>query len=101
GSLPLWSLIRDDKLVQLPSLMQRGRNAGMIQIESSLAALLEAGAISRDTARRFADDPRRFAEAPNREVAPSVGEAAKAPVAKDAERSGIQDLVGKVFRRKS
>jgi len=58
GGMALWSLIRDDKLFQLPSLLQRGRGFGMIRIEDSLNALLEAGTITVDTAKRYADDPR-------------------------------------------
>jgi twitching motility protein PilT len=58
GNVPLWSLIRDNKLFQLPSLLQRGRNYGMIRAEDSLNELLARGTIDEDTARRYADDPR-------------------------------------------
>ena len=58
GGMALWTLIRDDKLYQLPSLQQRGRAFGMIRIEDSLNDLLEAGVITMDVAKRFADDPR-------------------------------------------
>jgi twitching motility protein PilT len=58
GNVPLWSLIRDNKLFQLPSLLQRGRNYGMIRAEDSLNELLARGVIDEDTARRYADDPR-------------------------------------------
>ncbi|MGB8225148.1 MAG: PilT/PilU family type 4a pilus ATPase [Polyangiales bacterium] len=58
GGMALWSLIRDDKLFQLPSLLQRGRGFGMIRIEDSLNALLASGVISTETAKTFADDPR-------------------------------------------
>ena len=58
GGMALWSLIRDDKLFQLPSLLQRGRAFGMIRIEDSLNALIESGAISSEEAKRHADDPR-------------------------------------------
>lgn len=63
GSMALWTLIRDDKLYQLPSLQQRGRAFGMIRIEDSLNDLLRAGTISMETAKRFADDPRVIGEA--------------------------------------
>ena len=49
GVLPLAVLIRDDKLYQLPNLMQRGRAFGMIRFDESLA---------RARARRHAS-PRR------------------------------------------
>jgi twitching motility protein PilT len=58
GNIPLWSLIRDNKLFQLPSLLQRGRNYGMIRAEDSLNDLLARGIIDEDTAKHYADDPR-------------------------------------------
>jgi twitching motility protein PilT len=58
GGMALWSLIRDDKLFQLPSLLQRGRAFGMIRIEDSLNALLAAGTISVEVAKQYADDER-------------------------------------------
>jgi twitching motility protein PilT len=58
GGMALWTLIRDDKLYQLPSLLQRGRGFGMIRIEDSLNELVAKGEISMETAKTFADDPR-------------------------------------------
>ena len=58
GSIPLWTLIRDNKLFQLPSLLQRGRNYGMIRIEDSLDELLAAGIVDIETARAHADEPK-------------------------------------------
>jgi twitching motility protein PilT len=52
GVLPLATLIRDDKLYQLPSLLQRGKAFGMIRFEDSLAELQRAGRISAETAKR-------------------------------------------------
>lgn len=66
GGMALWTLIRDDKLFQLPSLLQRGRGFGMIRIEDSLNELLAAGVISIDTAKAYADDPRVIGQAPPR-----------------------------------
>jgi twitching motility protein PilT len=64
GGMALWTLIRDDKLYQLPSLLQRGRSFGMIRIEDSLNELVASGVISSDVARTFADDPRLIAQTP-------------------------------------
>ncbi len=58
GNMALWSLIRDDKLFQLPSLLQRGRAFGMIRIEDSLNQLLSAGVITEEVAKAYADDAR-------------------------------------------
>ncbi len=63
GNMALWSLIRDDKLFQLPSLLQRGRAFGMIRIEDSLNGLLSAGVISEEAAKAYADDPRVIGDA--------------------------------------
>jgi twitching motility protein PilT len=52
NALPVAALIRDDKLYQLPNLMQRGRALGMIRIADSLNELARVGRISEDTARR-------------------------------------------------
>jgi twitching motility protein PilT len=52
GVLPLAVLIRDDKLYQLPNLMQRGRAFGMIRFEESLLELLRSGKITEDTVRQ-------------------------------------------------
>jgi twitching motility protein PilT len=49
GVLPLAVLIRDDKLFQLPNLMQRGRAFGMIRFEESLLELLRSGKITEQT----------------------------------------------------
>lgn len=61
GGVPLWSLIRDNKLFQLPSLLQRGRNFGMIGLDDSLRELLTHGVIERDEALEHAEDPRALA----------------------------------------
>jgi len=58
GNVPLWTLIRDNKLFQLPSLLQRGRAYGMIRVEDSLNEWLERGVIDLETARAHADDPK-------------------------------------------
>lgn len=58
GNVPLWSLVRDNKLFQLPSLFQRGRNFGMIRLEDSLRELLAAGIVEAEEAERYASDAR-------------------------------------------
>lgn len=60
GSVPLWALIRDNKLFQLPSLQQRGRSAGMIRLDTSLMALVQSGKVHKDVARSLAENPAEF-----------------------------------------
>ncbi|MEM9728438.1 MAG: PilT/PilU family type 4a pilus ATPase [Myxococcota bacterium] len=87
GNMALWSLIRDDKLFQLPSLLQRGRGFGMIRIEDSLNALLAAGQITEKVAKRYADDPRLIQGSP---AAPMGRVADEAP-----EAGGRRKFFGK------
>lgn len=60
GGVPLWALIRDNKLFQLPSLQQRGRSAGMIRLDTSLIALVQSGRVHKDVARSFAENVPEF-----------------------------------------
>ncbi len=55
GVLALATLIRDDKLFQLPNLLQRGRSFGMIRFDESLLELARTGKITEDTALAFAE----------------------------------------------
>ncbi len=77
GGMALWSLIRDDKLFQLPSLLQRGRAFGMIRIEDSLNELVSSGVISIKTAKTFADDPRVIGHSPKQPLSPPEGSPAQ------------------------
>jgi twitching motility protein PilT len=61
GVLPLATLIRDDKLYQLPSLMQRGRAFGMIRFDESLAELVKSGKVTEEAALPFAENKKLFA----------------------------------------
>ncbi len=62
GSVPLWNLIRDNKLLQLPNLQARGRSAGMIQLDTSLAELIAAEKISEETAMLYAENPKELTQ---------------------------------------
>lgn len=93
GNIPLWAMIRDNKLYQLPSLLQRGRAYGMIRIDDSLNELVEQGLVTAETARLYADDPKSVGVKRDRtsEVSPH------APTAADAQKKqpGIGGLFGK------
>ena len=60
GVLPLAVLIRDNKLFQLPNLMQRGRSLGMIRLDESLIDLVKRGKISEETALANADSKKEM-----------------------------------------
>lgn len=70
GNIALWNLIKDDKLFQLPSLLQRGRAFGMIRIEDSLKELLSAGTITMETAKALSNDPRALVQRAEPQPAP-------------------------------
>ncbi|MFO0548969.1 MAG: PilT/PilU family type 4a pilus ATPase [Polyangiaceae bacterium] len=50
GSVALSSLIRDEKMYQIPSLLQRGRGAGILRLGEALAELVSAGTITQEDA---------------------------------------------------
>lgn len=54
------NLIREERVFQLKSAMTTGRSLGMCQLDDSLADLVKAGTVSKETARRFAEDPKPF-----------------------------------------
>jgi len=60
GTFNLGNMIRDDKLVQVASLMQIGRKVGMQTVDRALEGLLEAGQITPETAWRRAESPETF-----------------------------------------
>lgn len=84
GNLPLWNLIRDDKLFQLPSLQQRGRAFGMIRIEDSLNEMIERDLVDEKVAKTFADDPRGV----GKKVVPD-------PNAEPEKKGGLRNMFGK------
>jgi len=85
GVLPLAVLIRDDKLFQLPNLMQRGRSFGMIRFDESLAELVKAGKITEDVAMQFAETKATLAQSIK----------GPAPVAAAAPKGRFGGLFGK------
>jgi twitching motility protein PilT len=57
GSVALWSLIRDAKTYQIPSLQQRGKGFGIVRLDDSLADLVRAGRVTRAAAFAIAENP--------------------------------------------
>lgn len=54
------NLIREERVFQLRSVMQTGRNLGMCLFDDSLLELVKSGTISKETARRHCEDPKAF-----------------------------------------
>jgi twitching motility protein PilT len=54
------NLIREEKTFQIRSVMQTGRNDGMILLDDSIAEMVKLGQVTKEVARRFAEDPKRF-----------------------------------------
>jgi twitching motility protein PilT len=57
GSVSLWSLIRDGKTFQIPSLQQRGKGFGILRLDESLAELVKSGRVSAAAALAVAEHP--------------------------------------------
>jgi twitching motility protein PilT len=57
GSVALWSLIRDNKTYQIPSLQQRGKGLGIVRLDESLADLVREGRATREAALAVAENP--------------------------------------------
>ncbi len=55
GSIALFSLIRDGRTFQIPSLMQRGKALGIVRLDESLAELVFRGKVSIEEAKAFAE----------------------------------------------
>lgn len=54
------NLIREDKVFQIPNIMQSNVDGGMCTMDASLASLVQKGDISRDDARTIAAEPENF-----------------------------------------
>lgn len=59
-NLAIANLIREERVFQLRSAMTMGRSQGMCLLDDSLLELVHAGTITKDAARRCAEDPKPF-----------------------------------------
>jgi twitching motility protein PilT len=87
GSVALWSMIRDNKTFQIPSLQQRGRGFGILRLDESLAELVRAGRTTLAAAMAVAENPEEL------EAVVTGKHAAKAPSAAAPKKDG--GLLGK------
>lgn len=54
------NLVREQKIFQIPSIIQSSAAEGMITLDMSLADLIQKGAVSREEARKVAFDPAKL-----------------------------------------
>ena len=60
GTVPVGTLIRENKIHQIPTMMQLGRQSGMQTVDQALLELVQAGLITGETAWRRAEKPQDF-----------------------------------------
>lgn len=100
GSVALWSLIRDGKTYQIPSLQQRGKGFGIIRLDESLHDLVRAGRVTKDAALAVAENPEDLdAVLSGRKPAPGA-QPAVLPGAKPEGAPGLLGKAGQLFGRK-
>jgi twitching motility protein PilT len=100
GSVALWSLIRDNKTFQIPSLQQRGKGFGILRLDESLLDLVRAGRVIREAALAVAEAPDDLeAILDGKRPAPGVPAAAPAP-AKTAAPGGLLGKAGQIFGKR-
>jgi twitching motility protein PilT len=95
GSVALWSLIRDNKTFQIPSLQQRGRGFGILRLDESLADLVRAGRATLGAAMAVAENPEEL-------EATLAGKqaAAKPPEPAKKEVGGLLGKAGNLFGKR-
>ncbi len=54
------NLIRENRAIQIKSVLQTGISQGMTSLDNSLENLVKAGTITREEAARHADEPKKF-----------------------------------------
>jgi twitching motility protein PilT len=93
GSIALWSLIRDGKTFQIPSLQQRGKALGIIRLDDSLSQLVRDGVVSMEAARPYVETPEDFDPFGQKKGPAAPGQ--PAAKANDGLFSRAQSLLGK------
>jgi twitching motility protein PilT len=93
GSVSLWSLIRDNKTYQIPSLQQRGKGLGIIRFDDSLAELVKNRRTTMEIAKQWAENPEEL------EVTVRAMQKAPAPPPPPPKAAGAvaMDTLGGIF----
>ena len=72
SSIALYTLIRDARTLQIPSLQQRGRALGVVRLDESLAELVRAQKVTLEVAKHFAESPQELDAHTMRSVPPTA-----------------------------
>ncbi|HEX3344926.1 MAG TPA: PilT/PilU family type 4a pilus ATPase [Polyangiaceae bacterium] len=99
GSIALWSLIRDNKTFQIPSLQQRGKGFGILRLDESLYDLAKAGRITQQAALSVAEQPEEL-EAVFSGKRPPPGAVAAVPPPKPDATGGLLGKAGQLFGKR-
>ncbi len=100
GSVALWSLIRDGKTYQIPSLQQRGKGFGIIRLDESLHDLVRSGRVTKDAALAVAENPEELDAILSGRKAPPGAQPVAPPGAKPEGAPGLLGKAGQLFGRK-
>ncbi len=103
GSVPLWNLIRESKTWQIPSLQQRGKGAGIVRLDDSLADLVREGKTSLEDALAVAEVPEELEAtlAGKKGVAAPPGPVPQAaPKPEPEAQKGLLGRAGALFGKK-
>jgi len=72
SSIALYTLIRDARTFQIPSLQQRGRAQGVVRLDESLAELVRAQKVTLEVAKQFAESAEQLEAQATRSVPSAV-----------------------------
>jgi twitching motility protein PilT len=100
GSVALWSLIRDAKTFQIPSLQQRGKGFGILRLDESLHDLVRAGRIAKEAAIAAAEYPEELEAVLSGKRQPPSAQAAPPQPAKPEAATGLLGKAGALFGKK-
>jgi twitching motility protein PilT len=97
GGVALWSLIRDNKTFQIPSLQQRGKGLGIVRLDESLVELARTGKVTREAAMAYAEAPEELDAvlAGKRQPPPPPVEPPKRP-----DAAGLIGKAGQIFGKR-
>lgn len=95
GILALSAMIREDKLFQLPNLMQRGKAFGMIRFDDSLLELVRSGKVSAETAIAASENKKELASQLRGGTQPVPVTKSGEPATASAKKGGFAGLFGR------